>query len=891
MFEPINMERIKVGIFFGGGSREREVSFAGGRTVYDNLDKSLFEPVPIFVDPRGKFVKLEWQLIYKGTIRDFFPDAQFNQSEHFQIYSDSLPEDQQDKALAELGEVITPEDFNGLMDLAFLALHGHMGEDGMLQGLLSWYHIPYTGTGILGSALGMNKALQKSFIRSGNFEILPSDTIKKTEWDRTDHRELYRKLTLNPHTKWVVKSANQGSSIGITIIKGSDFEAFEKAVDHAFFRVRLTKEEWEQVNPIAWVRDFTDLRHGMGLPVMLNNEVIRHPDDLFEQLNREFRSKDKVELASFHGEHQVVIEPFIEGREFSCIVVLDSDGEPIALPPTEIVKKGDLFDYRSKYLPGLSRKVTPMPATDEQLTQIRRSCEALFAHFGFEVYARIDGFLSEDGKVYLNDPNTTSGMMPSSFFFHQAAEVGMNPSNFLSFMIHRSIQERIRYDLDGLRYRSLLTRLEELRKVSARQEGNRKTVAVVMGGYSTERHISVESGRNIYEKLSSSANYQVIPVFLSGENHNHRLHVLPISSMLKDNADDIRQSLNKPPSEPLQVIRDEFRSITAEWAVEHIGFQAEAIFYDDLCERADFVFIALHGRPGEDGQVQQELMKRGIPFNGSGPESSQTTIDKFTTNNLLRENGVLVADNRLIQKADWSEKKDDILEELSSIGYPLIAKPSDEGCSSAVIKITSEEELKAYAEMTFRNTEDRNADRELLLGVDPRDEFPAKDYFLVESFIDRKDADRFMEITGGLYTSMKDGEVVYHVFEPSEALATGNVLSLAEKFLAGEGQNITPARFGSNQLPYESVAKKVKTEFEKVAKLLQVEGYCRIDAFVRIWESGKVETVIIEINSLPGMTPATCIYHQAAIEGLQPVDFINKIIDYGTARWAGFEPA
>ena len=64
---------MKIGIFFGGTSREREISFAGGRTVFDNLDKALFQPVPIFVDSLGQFILLDWQYIYKGTIRDFYP--------------------------------------------------------------------------------------------------------------------------------------------------------------------------------------------------------------------------------------------------------------------------------------------------------------------------------------------------------------------------------------------------------------------------------------------------------------------------------------------------------------------------------------------------------------------------------------------------------------------------------------------------------------------------------------------------------------------------------------------------------------------------------------------------------------------------------------------------
>jgi len=59
----------------GGNSREREVSFAGGRTVVDNLDKSLFEVIPIFVDSIGEPVFIDWKWIYKGSIRDFYPDS------------------------------------------------------------------------------------------------------------------------------------------------------------------------------------------------------------------------------------------------------------------------------------------------------------------------------------------------------------------------------------------------------------------------------------------------------------------------------------------------------------------------------------------------------------------------------------------------------------------------------------------------------------------------------------------------------------------------------------------------------------------------------------------------------------------------------------------------
>src|SRR5204862_6616502 len=87
-------KKLRVGIIFGGMSKEREISFAGGRTVFDNLNKSLFEVVPVFVDSFGNFILLDWEYIYKGSIRDFYPPVEFlppSQNE-FQVYAESLGE-------------------------------------------------------------------------------------------------------------------------------------------------------------------------------------------------------------------------------------------------------------------------------------------------------------------------------------------------------------------------------------------------------------------------------------------------------------------------------------------------------------------------------------------------------------------------------------------------------------------------------------------------------------------------------------------------------------------------------------------------------------------------------------------------------------------------------
>lgn len=168
-----------------------------------------------------------------------------------------------------------------------------------------------------------------------------------------------------------------------------------------------------------------------------------------------------------------------------------------------------------------------------------------------------------------------------------------------------------------------------------------------------------------------------------------------------------------------------------------------------------------------------------------------------------------------------------------------------------------------------------------------------KKQFLVEALIDADGAETFLEITGGLLTRLSpSGELIYEVFEASEALSEGEVLSLEEKFLAGQGQNITPARYAKDPIRRQEISNIVKQQLEKAARVLNIQGYARIDAFVRVRKTGAVEVIFIEVNSLPGMTPATCIFHQCALNGYKPYDFIEKIMNFATdAAKARQQPA
>lgn len=898
------MSKLKIGILFGGRSKEREISFAGGRTVYDNLNKSIFEAIPLFVDSFGNVVLLDWNFVYKGTIRDFYPPVEFIPASNtdFQYYAENLGAlsiSEQDELIAGIGKKVEMNQLPGLIDFAFLALHGPYGEDGRIQGLLEYLHIPYSGSGILPSAIGIDKSVQKKLMVNAGFNSPRYFTIDRNDWISGKSKGAWEKAKQDIGFPMVIKPANQGSSIGITILNEDAQQRFMSAVEKALFTRWLGSGEWKNLtakDKIDYVRTLSDIREGIGMPLAINTALSYKEDkgvlkfyDPYELIAYVDENCDHTEgfvLEALDGESTVIVEGFIEGKEFSCIVLedSDSDGKAIALPPTEIRKGKELFDYRSKYLPGLSRKITPIEASDEQIAAIRRECERLFTELSFDVYARIDGFLGNDGKVYLNDPNTTSGMMPSSFFFHQAAEIGLTPSQFLTYIIRTSLSKRIHNSKGAALYEPLLHRLDHFLAHERHALSQKIPVAVILGGYSSERHISVESGRNIFEKLASSEKYAPIPVFLTGDHEHHLMYQIPINALLKDNADDIRDKIDHWKIHPaIRKIIEECGVITDKYGSPDNLMAPKQLSYPQLAQAVQQVFIALHGRPGEDGAVQEQLEKVGLSYNGSGKESSSITIDKYRTNEILLNNGFLVAKHCLVTEDDWKHKREAIRQTLQNdYHYPLIAKPVDDGCSSAVKKIKNFEEFEAFASLIFRKTEGFDPKAAETLHIRPKEEFPQKQVILVEELIGKNGAKHFLEITGGMLTKLNaKGEIDYEVFEASEALAEGDILSLEEKFLAGQGQNITPARYSRDSKERQQISDHVRQTLGAAARVLNIMGYCRIDAFVRIFDPEHVEVIFIEVNSLPGMTPATCIYHQAAINGYKPYHFIDAILDFG----------
>jgi len=880
---------LRIGIFFGGPSREREVSFAGGRTVYDNLDKTLFEPVPIFVDSLGSLVFLDWSLVYKGTIRDFYPQGEIAAESKYSHYVESFyqgDEPEYLKGLEAIGRPLQWTELSQMIDFGFLALHGKFGEDGVIQSLLTNHGLPYSGSGILASSIGINKSVQKKWMDTAGFIMPRIFRVTRDQW-LSNSDSLSTQIKNEFPSKMVIRPAHQGSSIGVAIIEEPSMADVKKAMNDAFFIQNWSGRDWRALTVEkreAYCQSLPDVKEGLGFPLQINGKTLTKVDEVITLLDQ-LDDDEVVTMCACDDESIVIVESFIDGREFSCIVVRDIQGDVIALPPTEIVKQGHLYDYRSKYLPGFSRKVTPIDLPEAAIEGIMAECERLFDFLEFGCYARIDGFYTSEEEIILNDPNTTSGMLPSSFFFHQAAEIGLNPSQFLTFIIHSSLVERQKENHVFKGINSVINQLSDLLEGKDVQTIEKEKIAVIFGGYSYERHISVESGRNIFEKLSSSSKYQPTPLFLQRSGRDFELVEIPINLLLKDNADDIKEKIENYSVHPIiQKIKESAKKITDRYTVNFIG-EPRKVEWEDLTGRFNSVFIALHGRPGEDGAIQKKLDKLSVPYNGSGSSVSQITINKFDTLQFLGSQGFVVAEQMVVEKSDYLEDAGRWIDSVEGkFEYPFIAKPIDDGCSSAVMKINSRNELENYLKAIFRSEEKIAPKLREALNLDWNEEFPAKEEVLIEELITSNGAELFIEITCGLISKIENGQHQIQIFEPSEAIASSAILSLEEKFLAGQGMNITPARMATHNLGYKEIATQVKEDLKRATIALGISGYARIDAFVRVFSSGTIETIIIEVNSLPGMTPATCIYHQAALEGYKPYEFIDQIMSFAMQR-------
>jgi D-alanine-D-alanine ligase len=198
--------KIRVAVIFGGRSGEHEVSLASAKSVMAALDPAKYEVVPIGISKEGEWLAGEaWQaLMMTSTTSEAISQT---------MPVTLLPNPQQ-KGLVALSPL--PQAVPDLaVDVVIPVLHGPYGEDGTLQGLLELANLPYVGSGVVGSAVGMDKGIFKGVMQAAGLPILPWQLVPAREV-RGNLSALVAALEANFSYPMFVKPANLGSSVGIS---------------------------------------------------------------------------------------------------------------------------------------------------------------------------------------------------------------------------------------------------------------------------------------------------------------------------------------------------------------------------------------------------------------------------------------------------------------------------------------------------------------------------------------------------------------------------------------------------------------------------------------------------------------------------------------------------
>lgn len=869
---------MRIGLICGGPSAERGISLNSARSVTEHLTSLGCEVIPFYCDFQKKFYFLPNKLLYSNTPSDF---------EYILTKKKSLSEKRLLKNLRNL-------------DIVFPVIHGEYGEDGELQKLLEKNDIPFIGSTSEYCNLMFDKVKAKKHMKimaDRNFGILDYECIYETDDEETREEKIKNffdiyivkniygnndeSKDIHDNFKVVVKPATNGSSIGV---------------------------------------------EAAGTP----QEAMILVEDIFAK-----------KLSN-----RALIEPYCKGSEFTVIVLQNENNEPVALIPTEKNSQDKLLTYRNKYLPSCQVEYCCPPTySSEIIGQIQKAAENLFLHFKMRDFARLDGWLINEPnnrELIFSDFNPISGMEQDSDMFIQGSRIGFSHRDILEYIVNHAAK---RYRIKSL--------------VKSKTENSEpQKIHILFGGNTSERQVSMMSGRNVWLKMLYEPGYLPLPYILGPDN---KVCKLPYSFMLNYSIESMLEytdkiNKNKGTIETFASSICERLKISDKYKndLRELHFMSLNEFYDEAVKENAFIFIALHGGKGENGWLQEKLNHYKLAYNGSDVKASSFCMNKYKTGKILSKiNEPLLTSLPKIQIPSKVDSVDEVWKCVVSKlrTSDIIIKPQADGSSAGIVRLKSSEDLKKYLEAIAKaaeagkildNSQDdlskylRTLKLELKKGNtiftvnankildnslnyenkqalengkttpesgtlcnQKRVELPTHvDSLILEPFIMTDEILKAKEVGSNIIRPGIPGPFIVHIFKtgwieltvgvleengiyhalsPSITVAEENVLSLEEKFQGGTGVNLTPP-------PEEIITSEqiilIKDKIEKAAKALDIQGYARIDIF---FNTKTNETVVIEANTLPGLTPSTVIFHQALAEvpSLTPQEFLSKLIKIG----------
>ena len=384
------MEKIRVGILFGGRSGEHEVSLLSAASVLNAIDKDKYEVVPIGITKDGRWLTaehaenlltgklvLEPRNLRAGDPDTTSPAAVLARGEAVVVPPEPVHRSRglvPFQTEATLTRRASDRAIN--VDVIFPVLHGTFGEDGTIQGLLELADIPYVGAGVLGSAAGMDKDIMKSLFIAAGIPIVKHVTILRAAWEN-DPKKVQKLVESKLIYPVFVKPANLGSSVGIS--KAHNRKELGPAIEEA---------------------------------------------------------------AKF--DRKIVIEQGVGGkkekaREIECSVL--GNDEPAASVPGEIVPGKEFYDYTAKYVDEGSQLIIPAKLTKAETKKVQQLAIAAFQAVDCSGLARVDFLMDpKTRKIYLNEINTMPGFTAISMYPKLWAASGLEYADLIDRLIQLGIE-------------------------------------------------------------------------------------------------------------------------------------------------------------------------------------------------------------------------------------------------------------------------------------------------------------------------------------------------------------------------------------------------------------------------------------------------------------------
>ncbi len=350
------MNKLRVGVIYGGRSGEHEISVASAASILKHLDREKYEPVAVRIEKDGR-----WTLPDRAptalSAADVIEGARAAAATPLLGGRDAImPAHPGADTLLTIerggaaggGDTGTPAVVTGLgLDVVFPVLHGPFGEDGTVQGLLELANVPYVGPGVMASAIGMDKATMKILFEARGLPVTPWYAFVAGDWARRRAEVLARSLALG--LPLFVKPSNLGSSVGISKVKTADMLA--PAIEDAL---------------------------------------------------------------SF--DRKVIVEAGVpDPREIECAVLGNDD--PLASTAGEVIPSREFYDYEAKYLDEGSRTIIPADLPAAQVAEVQRLAIEAFRAIDACGMSRVDFLLSRTtGALVVNEINTIPGFTTISMF-------------------------------------------------------------------------------------------------------------------------------------------------------------------------------------------------------------------------------------------------------------------------------------------------------------------------------------------------------------------------------------------------------------------------------------------------------------------------------------------